>query len=135
MIQENTIYTSNEQEHIRYEGDIRKVETYFLHYLFRPEGVWLCKTSEFAVLDLDGFMEGIDLAEVLHDPDHTEPMDDNRELRYQSGKFRIQNETVYCKWQNKHLDEEAGREWYFRIRNADLLETDFQEIQLRPARV
>ena len=134
MILYNTFYRSNEQSHVRFVEGERKIEPYFLYYLFREDGVWMCKTTSESHFELEDFLGSVDMAEITFDPDHSEPMDENRELKYQCGKYKIQNETVYCSWKNKHLDDEKGREWYFRIRSKEVLSTDFEEIILHPVR-
>lgn len=127
MLIHNVIYRSNEQFHVRFIDGERKEEPYYLYYMFRSNGVWIAKTTDKKALDLDDFMEGIDLAEILHDPHHTEPMDENRELLYQCGTYELRDETAFLSWKNSHL-EEKERGWYFRIRNPHTLSTDFEEI-------
>lgn len=131
MLIHNAFYRSNEQFHVRFKEGERKEESYYLYYMFREDGIWLCKTTDQEDLTLTDFLGSIDLAEVVFDPDHSEPMDEKKELVYQSGKYEIRQETVYCNWKNKHLDDKEGRNWYFRIRSAELLSTDFEEVQLR----
>ncbi len=131
MLHHDVFYRSNEQFHVRFEGPERKEEPYFLYYFFRPDNIWLCKTTDASHYELADFLADLDLAEILHDPHHTEPMDDKRELLYQSGTYEIRDETVYLTWKNSHL-EEKERGWYFRIRTQDELHTDFEEIILRP---
>ena len=131
MLIHNAFYRSNEQFHVRFIGGERKEESYYLYYTFRSDGIWLCKTTDQPDLELEDFLGELDLAEVIFDPDHSEPMDENRELLYQSGYYEVRNETVYCTWKNRHLDEKEGREWYFRIRTPELLSTDFEEVQLK----
>lgn len=131
MILHNVIYRSNEQVHVRFSGSERKEEPYFLYYTFREDGVWICKTTDSDRLELEDFMGGIDLAEIAFDPDHTEPMDEQQELLYQCGRYEIKENTVYCAWKNKHLEDKEGRKWYFRIRSEHLLSTDFEEVELR----
>jgi hypothetical protein len=127
----HTIYRSNEQFHVRFVNGERKEEAYFLYYLFRKDGIWLSKTCDDARLSSDEFFDDIDQAFVTEDPDHDEPMNEERELMYQSGTYEIKNDTVFLTWKNSHL-EEKKRTWYFRIRSADQLETDFEEVVLRP---
>lgn len=129
----HTIYRSNEQYHVRWINGERKEEPYFLYYLFRKDGVWLSRTSDDPRIGEDEFYDGIDEAWVTEDPDHDEPMDEQRELLYQCGTFEIRNETVFLTWKNSNL-EEKKRTWYFRIRQEDYLETDFEEVSLRPIR-
>jgi hypothetical protein len=124
------VYRSNEQFHVRFVGGERKEEPYYLYYMFRPDGIWMSKTTDDARLDEEEFYDDIDVAWVTHDPDHDEPMTADQELLYQCGTFEIKNETVYLTWKNTHL-EEKKRTWYFRIRNTEFLETDFEEVQLR----
>lgn len=127
----HTIYRSNEQFHVRFVNGERKEEPYYLYYLFRADGVWISKTEEDPRLSEDEFWDEIDEAWVTDDPDHDEPMTEDDELFYQVGTYEIKNETVYLTWRNTHL-EEKKRTWYFRIRSADLLETDFEEVILQP---
>ncbi len=131
MLIYNALYRSNEQFHVRFDGGERKEESYYLYYMFREDGIWICKTTDQPDLSLDGFMGSVDLAEVIFDPDHSEPMDDKKELAYQSGKYEIRDQTVHFTWKNKYLEEKEGRSWHFRIRSAELLSTDFEEVQLR----
>lgn len=131
MLIHNAFYRSNEQFHVRFIGGERKEEPYYLYYIFRENGVWLAKTTDNKRLEMGDFLAELDLAEILHDPHHTEPMDEKRELLYQSGTYEIRDETVFLKWKNSNL-EEKERGWYFRIRNPRLLHTDFEEIILEP---
>lgn len=127
----HTIYRSNEQFHVRFVNGERKEEPYFLYYLFRKDGVWMSKTSDDARLSQDEFFDDIDQAYVSEDPDHDEPMNADMELVYQSGTYEVKNDTVFLTWKNSHL-EEKKRTWYFRIRSEEHLETDFEEVILRP---
>jgi hypothetical protein len=129
----HTIFRSNEQFHVRWVNGVRKEEPYFLYYLFRPNGVWISKTVDDPRLSEDEFWDHIDEAWVNEDPDHDEPMNEEQELLYQTGTYEIKNETVYITWRNTNL-EEKKRTWYFRIRQPDLLETDFEEVSLQPIR-
>lgn len=128
-IQYHTLYHSNEQFHVRWLNGERKEEPYFLHYLFRPDGIWVCKTTDRPRIDPEEFYDDIDGAQISHDPDHDEPMNAERDLLYQSGRFELKNGTIYIHWKNTNL-EEKKRSWYFRIRHSGLLETDFEEVQL-----
>ena len=58
-------------------------------------------------------------------------MNEAQELHYQSGTYDVKNDTVFLTWKNSLL-EEKKRTWYFRIRSEDHLETDFEEVILRP---
>ncbi len=127
----HTIYRSNEQFHVRFVNGERKEEPYFLFYLFRKDGIWISKTNDKAGLSEEDFFDDIDQASITEDPHHDEPMNEDRELMYQSGTYEIKNETVFLTWENSHL-EEKKRTWYFRIRESDFLETDFEEVALRP---
>lgn len=129
----HTIFRSNEQFHVRWVNGERKEEPYFLYYLFRRDGIWLSKTSDDPRLSEEEFFDHIDEAWVTQDPHHDEPMTASRDLLYQAGTYEISNETVYLTWKNTHL-EEKKRTWYFRIRHQDFLETDFEEVQLKPQR-
>ncbi|MEM7038427.1 MAG: hypothetical protein AAF570_15690 [Bacteroidota bacterium] len=130
-VQTYILYRSNEQFHVRFINGERKEEPYYLYYMFRPDGVWLSKTTDYPALEAEDFMVDIDLAAVGADPDHDEPLDTNRELRYQCGTYECKNDTVYINWKHSQLEGEK-RQWYFRIRESGLLETDFQEVQLWP---
>ena len=125
------IYRSNEQFHVRFVGDERKEEPYFLHYFFRPDGVWISKTADAPISNEDEFWDDIEQELISEDPDHDEPMTEDRELIYQCGRYTIADGTLHLKWTNSNL-EEKKRAWHFRIRNTELLETDFQEVQLKP---
>ena len=130
-ILQHTIFRSNEQFHVRWVNGERKEEPYFLYYVFRKDGIWISKTSDDARLSEDEFYDDIDQAWITEDPDHDEPMNEERELLYQSGTYQISNDTVFLTWKNSHL-EEKKRTWYFRIREPEFLETDFEEVGLRP---
>jgi hypothetical protein len=127
----HTVYRSNEQFHVRFLNGERKEEPYVLFYLFRPNGIWISKTSDHPHLSEEGFFDDVDEAWVMEDPDHDEPMNQIQELLYQSGMYEIRDETIYLTWRNSHL-EEKKRVWHFRIRHPELLETDFEEVSLRP---
>ena len=127
----HTIFRSNEQQHVRWVNAERKEEAYFLYYVFRKDGIWISKTSDNPRLSADEFYDDVDQAWITEDPDHDEPMNEDRELIYQSGTYEIRNETVFLTWKNSHL-EEKKRTWYFRIRSEDHLETDFEEVILIP---
>lgn len=132
MVLTNVFYRSNEQFHVRYlENGERKLEPYFLYYVFRDDGIWLSKTTDDPVLKLEEFLGSLNLNIVLSNPDHDEPLDGKKELRYQSGHYEIRNETVYLTWKHRLLEEEYRR-WYFRIRSPEILETDLEEIRLEP---
>jgi hypothetical protein len=96
-------------------------------------GFGSAKLKRIRALSEDEFWDEIDEAYVTDDPDHDEPMTEDDELFYQVGTYEIKNETVYLTWRNTHL-EEKKRTWYFRIRSADMLETDFEEVSLTPMR-
>ena len=114
MLHHDTFYRSNEQFHVRFDAvGNRDEESYYLFYHFRPDGIWLCKTTDEPRIQLPDFLATLDMAEILFDPHQSEPMDDNRELQYQSGTYEIRANTVWCKWKNQHL-EERERNWYFR---------------------
>ncbi len=131
MLIYNVFYRSNEQFHIRFDGGERKEESYYLYYIFYEDGTWLCKTASQADLNLNDFLNSVDLSEVIRDPDHSEPMDNNQELLYQSGKYKIRGNTVHITWRNKHLEEEGSKSWHFRIQSAEIISTDFGEVQLQ----
>lgn len=131
MLLHDVFYRSNEQFHVRFVDHERKEEPYYLYYYFRPDGIWLCKTEEASTYDLVDFLASLDLAEVLHDPHHTEPMNAKNELLYQSGTYELRNESVYLTWRNGNL-EEKERTWYFRIKDENYLHTDFEEFILEP---
>jgi hypothetical protein len=130
-LQYNVFYRSNEQFHVRYINNERKEEPYFLYYVFRSNGVWLCKTTDDPTLELEDFLYSLDLARVTADPHHDEPLDGNQELLYQCGTFEVRLDTVYLTWKHSLL-EEKQRRWHFRIRESGLLSTDFGEIVLEP---
>lgn len=133
MLHTDLFYRSNEQFHVRYkENGERILEPYYLYYCFRPDGIWLCKTTDNPILKLEDFLASLNLNIVLANPDHDEPMDAKKELKYQSGFYELRNESVYLTWKHTQIKEES-RNWYFRIRSADHLETDLEEIQLVPA--
>lgn len=132
-IKVHSIYRSNEQFHVRYVGNERKEEPYFLFYYFRPDGIWISKTADSPFSSVEDFWDDIDQAYISEDPDHDEPMTADRDLVYQCGRYTIVDGTIYIDWRNTNL-EEKKRRWHFRIRNEALLETDFQEVQLRPLR-
>lgn len=131
----HTIYRSNEQFHVRWVNGERREESYFLYYLFKRDGTWICKTSDRPRLSEDEFFDDVDEAWVSEDPDHDEPMNAERELLYQCGTYEIRDDTIYISWKNTNL-EEKKRVWYFRIPEPHRLETDFEEVVLlaRPER-
>ena len=123
------LYRSNEQFHVRFVQGERKEEPYFLYYMFRPDGVWISVTSEDPSLETEDIMAHVDLARIMSDPHHDEPLDAKQELKYQSGTFEIRNDTLFLTWKHNLL-EEKQRQWYFRFRNSGELSTDFEEIIL-----
>lgn len=125
-----TLYRSDEQSHVRYVKGERKLDPYFLYYLFREDGIWLSRTVGQPFLTLEEFHARIDLPTVMEDPDHDEPQDSHNELIYQSGKWEIREDAVFLTWYHSALEEEFRR-WYFRIRTSEFMETDFSEVQLR----
>lgn len=130
-IHHHIFYRSDAQAHVRYVNGERKEEPYYLYYLFRPDGIWLCKTTEDPFLEIEDFLAQIDLAAIISDPHHDEPLDRRQELVYQSGTYIIRDETVFLTWKHNLL-EEKERRWYFRILPSGILSTDFGEIELQP---
>ena len=126
----NALFRSNEQFHVRFVNGERKEEGYYLYYMFHPKGIWISRTVDYPALDMEGFLADVDMVAIHADPDHDEPLLPNRELRYQSGTFKVDQGTVWLKWKHSQLEGEE-RQWYFRIREEDDLHTDFEEVTLR----
>jgi|JI10StandDraft_1071094.scaffolds.fasta_scaffold1084829_1 hypothetical protein len=133
LLQFNVFYRSDAQSHVRYVDHERKEEPYYLYYYFRPDGVWLCKTTDDPFLEAEDFLYSIDLPLILADPHHDEPMDRSQELIYQSGTYLLREDTVFLTWKHSLL-EEKERRWHFRIHASGMLSTDFGEIELHPVR-
>jgi hypothetical protein len=132
-LQYHVFYRSNPQSHVRYLNGERKEESYYLYYTFRQDGIWLSKTTDDPYLALEDFLADLDLASILADPDHDEPLDRNQELVYQAGRYEVRSDTVFLTWMHSLL-EEKKRVWYFRIHASGRLATDFEEIELDPVR-
>jgi hypothetical protein len=124
-----SLYRSDQQFHVRYIKGERKEEPYYLYYYFREDGIWLSQTTDLPEMDVEDFLSRIDLAVVIADPHHDEPMNENNELIYQCGDFELLEDAIYLNWKHSMLEEEKRR-WYFRIRNPQFLETDFGEVKL-----
>lgn len=127
----HALYRSNEQFHVRFINGERKEEPYFLYYIFRPDGIWLSKTTDDPILEAEDFLYSLDLAKVIAEPHHDEPLDARNELEYQCGTYDLRGDTVYLTWKHSLL-EEKQRRWHFRIHDSGVLSTDFEEIILEP---
>ncbi|MEM0997646.1 MAG: hypothetical protein AAGN35_11220 [Bacteroidota bacterium] len=125
----SALYRSDQQFHVRYINGERKEEPYYLYYFFREDGIWLSQTIDAQHLEVEDFLAPIDLAVVISDPHHDEPLNDKKELQYQCGDFELLEDAIFLNWRHSMLEDEKRR-WYFRIRSEHLLETDFGEVKL-----
>ena len=117
-------YRSEVQGHIRFEEGERKEEEFYLYYKFFPEGIWICKTTGDLDFDFEDFFRIVDMDQIMYTPDHDEPMDENRELFYQCGKYVSGPGFVKLTWKNSHI-EGKERAWKFYMQGPDRLETEF----------
>lgn len=117
-------YRSEVQGHIRYEEGRRTEEEFYLYYKFLPEGIWICRTTASPELAYNQYLRSLDMDQILIDPDHDEPMTENRELIYQCGRYEVGEGWVRLIWKNSLL-EDGERRWKFYLMGPYRLETEF----------
>ena len=130
MIRFDGHYRSEAQKHIRFVEGERKEEEYYLYYTFFPDGAWICKTSPAPAYGMAQFLRSIDTPSILEDPDADEPMMSNRELLYQSGTWRREDDLLHIEWHNSNL-EQSPMQWAFSIVDEEELCTLMGEYSLR----
>ena len=122
-------YISEEQEDVRYHIDRRILEPYYLFYSFFPDGTWICKTADTKDFPFLPWLQALDVETIRRNPEKDEPMMPNKELLYQSGNWRMEDDTVHIEWKNSHVGNEPMY-WFFRMKNEEELETRGGEFTL-----
>jgi hypothetical protein len=130
MIRFDGHYRSDVQKHIRFEDGVRREEEFYLYYTFFPEGVWICKTTHVPNYRMDQFLRSINTPAICSDPDADEPLLPNKELLYQSGTWKAEDNLLHIEWHNSNL-EQSPMEWSLVVVNSHLLQTISAEYNLK----
>jgi hypothetical protein len=70
------------------------------------------------------FLRSIDMDRIMIEPEHDEPMTENKELEYQCGKYEKGPGFVRLTWKNSNI-EDGERRWKFYLLGPGRLETEF----------
>lgn len=123
-------YISEEQEHVRFVNHLRSTESYWLMYIFYPDGTWICKTAEDPDFPIYEWLKDLDVEAILSKPEDDEPILPNNELLFQSGRWVMEGRRVTLDWRNTNVGSEPMR-WSFNLLSENELETTGGEYRLK----
>jgi len=99
-------------------------DSYYKYYKFYENGIWISKNTSETDFNFELFISNLNLTEIKNGISENNPLDENYNFLYHSGKYQILDKKLIIHWSNKIIDKHSFTYSYDIITDNQMKETN-----------